>query len=83
MSPDPNGPDWEGVARDLLAAELTEQIHKLDDRTAAVVDQLRDGEDITDDDIERLFAGVEQFWYYVEEYLIPVSDVDELPEHWR
>ena len=81
MSDDTEAPDWEGVARRLLAAELEEQVHQLEDRTKDVAEQLENGEDITVDDLESILAGVEEYWYYVDRDLLEVTDIDELPEN--
>lgn len=84
---DEPGPDWEGVARKLLALELDEQARKLEDRTHEVTEQLRNGEEITDDELETILTGIEEFWHYIDRHLVAVADIEELPEnleaYWR
>ena len=81
MTDESEEPDWEGVARELLATELEDQARRLEDRTKDVTERLRDGENITVDDLESLNAGVEEYWHYVDRHLLAVADVDELPEN--
>ena len=75
-----DGPDWEGVARELLATELEDQTRQLEETTKEITERLRNDEDITEDDLRNILAGVQQFWYYVDRDLLAVANIDELPE---
>lgn len=77
-----NEPDWEGVARHLLATELRERSRQLEDHTIDVAETLEEGGDITEDELEHILGVVEEYWYYVEHHLVAVSVMESLPEPW-
>ena len=66
--------DWEPMARELLWARLLDKTDRVNDLATVLAVSLRDGEEMSTDDVRRMKAALDDMERSVDEYAEPLAE---------